>query len=157
MQAVLEATGAKCGRITDPKSAASRVPRRRAVPNFVKVPLKVQRLRCSRLSHALSCRFSLRNNLHASQGAGSERQWPVLTRPRGMNQLAPTSQQSNASSITTEESTCDGLWTIDDVARYARCSVRHITTLREHHGLPYRKLGHLVRFSPEAVKRWFED
>lgn len=47
------------------------------------------------------------------------------------------------------------LWTIDDVARYARCSVRHVTTLREQ-GLPYRKLGHLVRFSPEAVMRWFE-
>ena len=48
------------------------------------------------------------------------------------------------------------LWTIDDVACYARCSVRHVTTLREQ-GLPFRKLGHLVRFSPEAVKRWFED
>ncbi len=48
------------------------------------------------------------------------------------------------------------LWTIDDVARYARCSVRHVTTLRQQ-GLPYRKLGHLVRFNPEAVKRWFED
>jgi hypothetical protein len=48
------------------------------------------------------------------------------------------------------------LWTIDDVAGYARCSVRHVTTLREQ-GLPYRKLGHLVRFSPEAVKRWFEE
>ena len=29
--------------------------------------------------------------------------------------------------------------------------------LREQQGLPYRKLGRLVRFSPEAVKRWFED
>jgi excisionase family DNA binding protein len=48
------------------------------------------------------------------------------------------------------------LWTIDDVALYARCSLRHVTTLREQ-GLPFRKLGHLVRFSPEAVKRWFED
>ncbi len=48
------------------------------------------------------------------------------------------------------------LWTIDDVARYARCSIRHVTTLREQ-GLPFRKLGHLVRFSPEAVKQWFED
>ncbi len=48
------------------------------------------------------------------------------------------------------------LWTIDDVARYARCSVRHVTTLREQ-GLPFRKLGHLVRFNPETVKRWFED
>jgi excisionase family DNA binding protein len=48
------------------------------------------------------------------------------------------------------------LWTIDDVARYARCSIRHVTTLREK-GLPFRKLGHLVRFNPETVKRWFED
>ena len=48
------------------------------------------------------------------------------------------------------------LWTIDDIARYARCSIGHVTTLREQ-GLPCRKLGHLVRFSPEAVKRWFED
>ncbi len=48
------------------------------------------------------------------------------------------------------------LWNINDVARYARCSFRHVTTLREQ-GLPFRKLGHLVRFSPEAVKRWFED
>jgi excisionase family DNA binding protein len=48
------------------------------------------------------------------------------------------------------------LWTIDDVARYARCSIRHVTTLREQ-GLPFRKLGHLVRFNPEAVKRWLED
>jgi excisionase family DNA binding protein len=56
----------------------------------------------------------------------------------------------------TETSIETTLWTIDDVAGYARCSVRHVTTLREH-GLPYRKLGHLVRFSPEAVKRWFEE
>ena len=48
------------------------------------------------------------------------------------------------------------LWTIDDVARYARCSIRHVSKFREE-GLPYRKLGHLVRFSPEAEKRWFED
>ncbi len=48
------------------------------------------------------------------------------------------------------------LWTIDDVARYARCSIRHVTTLRDH-GLPFRKLGHLVRFNPDAVKRWLED
>jgi len=50
----------------------------------------------------------------------------------------------------------DSLWTLADVARYARCSVRHVMNLRKH-GLPYRKVGHLVRFSPEAVKRWFED
>lgn len=64
---------------------------------------------------------------------------------------------SPASSTRAESPAEESLWTIDDVARYARCSVRHVTTLREQQGLPFRKLGHLVRFSPEAVKRWFED
>jgi excisionase family DNA binding protein len=73
-----------------------------------------------------------------------------------MNKPSPASQKSSLPSIANEEPSCDALWTIDDVARYARCSVRHITTLREQ-GLPFRKLGHLVRFSPEAVKQWFED
>jgi excisionase family DNA binding protein len=65
----------------------------------------------------------------------------------------PLPSSDSQSAIQPESS----LWTIDDVARYARCSVRHVTTLREQKGLPFRKLGHLVRFSPEAVKRWFED
>lgn len=64
---------------------------------------------------------------------------------------------SPAASTHTESPAEETLWTIDDVARYARCSVRHVATLREQKGLPFRKLGHLVRFSPEAVKRWFED
>ena len=64
---------------------------------------------------------------------------------------------SPASSTRTESPAEETLWTIDDVARYARCSVRHVATLREQLGLPFRKLGHLVRFSPEAVKQWFED
>ena len=49
------------------------------------------------------------------------------------------------------------LWKVGDVARYARCSTRHVSNLREQKGLPFRKVGRLVRFSPEAVKRWFED
>ena len=64
---------------------------------------------------------------------------------------------SPAAMTRTESPAEETLWTIDDVARYARCSVRHVATLREQQGLPFRKLGHLVRFSPEAVKRWFED
>lgn len=48
------------------------------------------------------------------------------------------------------------LWTIEDVARYARCSLRHVTKLREL-GLPHRKLGNLVRFSPKTVKVWLGD
>ena len=64
---------------------------------------------------------------------------------------------SPAASTRTESPAEETLWTIDDVARYARCSVRHVATLREQQGLPFRKLGQLVRFSPKAVKRWFED
>jgi excisionase family DNA binding protein len=65
-------------------------------------------------------------------------------------------EDQKSSTQTSDTPATDSLWTLDDVARYARCSVRHVMNLRKH-GLPYRKLGHLVRFSPEAVKRWFED
>ena len=47
------------------------------------------------------------------------------------------------------------LWTVRDVADYARCSSRHVSNLRNK-GLPFRKAGRLVRFIPEAVKQWFE-
>ena len=58
----------------------------------------------------------------------------------------------------TNSSTSNGpiLWTVRDVADYARCSSRHVSNLRNQ-GLPFRKAGRLVRFSPEAVKRWFQD
>ena len=59
-------------------------------------------------------------------------------------------QKSTAASETQPQET---LWTIEDVARYARCSLRHVSKLREQ-GLPFRKLGHLVRFKPDAVKAW---
>jgi hypothetical protein len=65
-------------------------------------------------------------------------------------------EDQNSGTQTPDTRSTDSLWTLDDVARYARCSVRHVMNLRKL-GLPYRKLGHLVRFSPEAVKRWFED
>ncbi len=55
-----------------------------------------------------------------------------------------------------ENHASEALWTMQDVARYARCSLRHVSKLREQ-GLPYRKLGHLVRFKPEAVKAWLGD
>lgn len=75
-----------------------------------------------------------------------------------MEHQESTASRAASSSIdaTGDSQPMANLWTIDDVARYARCSVRHVTTLRQQ-GLPYRKLGHLVRFNPEAVKRWLED
>lgn len=66
-------------------------------------------------------------------------------------------EDQKSSDVTqTPAATLEPLWTTNDVARYARCSVRHVATLRKQ-GLPFRKLGHLVRFNPEAVKRWLED
>lgn len=63
-------------------------------------------------------------------------------------------QHQNQSPSSQEAS--ESLWTIEDVARYARCSLRHVTKLREL-GLPHRKLGNLVRFSPKTVKAWLGD
>lgn len=45
------------------------------------------------------------------------------------------------------------LWTVHDVARFARCSVRHVGHLREA-GMPFIKFGHLVRFHPPLVIGW---
>jgi len=47
------------------------------------------------------------------------------------------------------------LWTVQDVARFARCSVRHVGNLKNA-GLPYFKLGHLTRFDPKTVARWIQ-
>lgn len=69
----------------------------------------------------------------------------------------PATDMEDQKSATNSTTPPEALWTIDDVARYARCSIRHVSMLREKQGLPFRKLGNLVRFSPEAVKRWFED
>lgn len=64
--------------------------------------------------------------------------------------------EDQKSTAAPENQASNTLWTIEDVARYARCSLRHVSKLREQ-GLPFRKLGHLVRFKPEAVKAWLGD
>lgn len=64
-------------------------------------------------------------------------------------------EQTQTASPQNQEPT-ETLWTIEDVARYARCSLRHVTKLREL-GLPHRKLGNLVRFNPKVVKAWLGD
>ncbi len=45
------------------------------------------------------------------------------------------------------------LWTARDVARYARCSLRQVGYLREE-GLPFVRIGRLVRFDPPQVTAW---
>lgn len=47
------------------------------------------------------------------------------------------------------------LWTVQDVARFAKCSIRHVTNLKNA-GLPYIKLGHLTRFDSKTVMRWMQ-
>ncbi|HPA20523.1 MAG TPA: helix-turn-helix domain-containing protein [Verrucomicrobiae bacterium] len=52
-----------------------------------------------------------------------------------------------------ETETPSRLWKVADVAAYARCSPRTVGNLMVA-GLPFIKLGHLVRFEPRAVARW---
>ena len=45
------------------------------------------------------------------------------------------------------------LWTASDVVRYARCSLRQVGYLRNE-GLPFVRIGRLVRFDPPRVIAW---
>ena len=45
------------------------------------------------------------------------------------------------------------LWTVRDVARFARCSIRQVAHFRAA-GLPFVKIGQLVRFHPARVIGW---
>ncbi len=45
------------------------------------------------------------------------------------------------------------LWTVRDVTRFARCSTRQVAHLREA-GLPFVKIGQMVRFHPLLVIGW---
>lgn len=47
------------------------------------------------------------------------------------------------------------MWTAREVARCARCSVRHVGHLRQM-GLPCLKIGHMVRFEPQRVIAWMQ-
>lgn len=45
------------------------------------------------------------------------------------------------------------LWTARDVARFTRCSLRQVGYLRNE-GLPFVRIGRLVRFDPPRVTAW---
>jgi hypothetical protein len=45
------------------------------------------------------------------------------------------------------------LWTARDVTRFARCSLRQVGYLRKA-GLPFVRIGRLVRFDPPQVIAW---
>jgi len=54
-------------------------------------------------------------------------------------------------SLPTPPNSTEVLWTIDEVAAYLRCTVRHVHNLLRS-GLPHIYLGRLLRFDPEEVR-----
>ena len=49
------------------------------------------------------------------------------------------------------------MWSKRDVAKYLNVSLRQVDVLREKHGLPFRKIGNLVRFYPAEVEAWAQQ
>lgn len=43
---------------------------------------------------------------------------------------------------------------VRDVAELLKCSTRTVHSLRSNEGLPFVKLGRLVRFPKQAVEEW---
>jgi excisionase family DNA binding protein len=63
----------------------------------------------------------------------------------------------NWSDSSVQERQVDTLWTVQDVARFLRCSTRHVCRLRRDLGLPAIRLGPSVRFKPDHVMAWIEE
>lgn len=49
------------------------------------------------------------------------------------------------------------LLTKHDVAELLNCSPRHVDTLKAVAGLPFRRLGNLIRYDAQAVLKWVEQ
>jgi excisionase family DNA binding protein len=96
----------------------------------------------------------LRNKMLCVEANGDDMHPLVDTLIMSMNATPNSSDPTAAANSSIQNGPV--LWTVRDVADYARCSTRHVSNLRNQ-GLPFRKVGRLVRFSPEVVKRWFED
>lgn len=52
------------------------------------------------------------------------------------------------------EQQTETLWTVEDVAAYLRAKPKWVYELAGRGTLPSLKLGGLLRFNPEDVKRW---
>lgn len=55
-----------------------------------------------------------------------------------------------------EPTALENLWTIDDVARYFKCTTRHVRNLMAN-GLPCCYLGRLIRFEPNQVRSFIQS
>jgi excisionase family DNA binding protein len=56
----------------------------------------------------------------------------------------------------TEETrqTDDDLWDVADVARYLKVSEATVRNLIRDGEMPFRRVGGLIRFVPDEVRRW---
>ena len=75
-----------------------------------------------------------------------------MTHPRA-DQPQPPPVEASARTHTQEPQPVPILWTVRDVERFARCSIRQVAHLRAA-GLPFVKIGQLVRFHPPRVIGW---
>jgi excisionase family DNA binding protein len=57
----------------------------------------------------------------------------------------------------TDTSTIPQLLTIDQLAERLGITVRHVRRLIADRRVPYVKIGRLVRFDPDAIKRWLDS
>lgn len=54
------------------------------------------------------------------------------------------------------ETKTEALWTLQDVAKYLRCTTRHVQNLKAT-GLPYIHIGRLVRFDEKDVLDYLKN
>lgn len=47
-------------------------------------------------------------------------------------------------------------WGVEDVARYLKCSPRHIRNLVSEGKIPFAKVGRRLVFSPERTREWLQ-
>lgn len=48
------------------------------------------------------------------------------------------------------------VWSVEDVARELKISIRHVYKLVSRDKIPYSKVGRLVRFSPVCICEWLQ-
>tara|TARA_B100000902_G_scaffold127275_1_gene126748 strand:- start:33 stop:293 length:261 start_codon:yes stop_codon:yes gene_type:complete len=58
--------------------------------------------------------------------------------------------------ISKREATSAGLMNTKEIAQFIKLSPKQIGRLRNR-GLPFLKIGKLVRFNPEAVLQWLQN
>jgi excisionase family DNA binding protein len=56
--------------------------------------------------------------------------------------------------MSTREMPIESLWTVKDVAAFLRCSTSLVYKKAEGGELPSVHVGSLLRFVPEAVRKW---